>query len=176
MQLKALVMASALAFAATPALASMNLGDPTPSMSFANTVMGGFTDIWTFTLPTQSAVATSVTNVQVTFSGFGTSGGILGFQAFLNGVELFGPTSTTNIPPISITTQVKAGSALLNAGTYELKISGTGITGGTASYGGNIAAVPVPELETWAMLIAGIGMVALQIRRKSRTSGKLAIN
>lgn len=156
-------------------MASTSLGNPNPSMSFANTVTGSFLDIWDFTLPVHSVVATSLTNVEVTISGIGT-GGINGFQAFLNGVQLFGPTTTTNMPPISIITQVKAGSIVLNSGTYQLKVSGTGISGASASYGGNIVAVPVPEAETWAMMLAGLGLVGLQLRRKVKVDRQIAVN
>lgn len=34
----------------------------------------------------------------------------------------------------------------------------------------------VPEPETWAMLLAGVGLVGLQLRRKLKTSGRIAIN
>lgn len=34
----------------------------------------------------------------------------------------------------------------------------------------------VPEPETWAMLLAGVGLVGLQLRRKLKNSGRLAIN
>ncbi|MDP1928796.1 MAG: FxDxF family PEP-CTERM protein [Thiobacillus sp.] len=50
---------------------------------------------------------------------------------------------------------------------YTLKIGGTA----TGTYGGlySIAAVtvPVPEPETWAMLLVGLGLVGLRLRQKA---------
>jgi hypothetical protein len=58
-----------------------------------------------------------------------------------------------------------AGSTTLPAGFYQLKVSGTTV-GGQASYGGNIVATPVPEPETYAMLLAGLGVVGFLARRR----------
>ncbi len=145
---------------------------PAPSASFANTVVGAFTDIWQFNLGSPSIVAASLTNVEVSIFGNST-GGILGLHAWLNGTEIFGSiSSSTTYPfgpgnPLTITTQVKAGGVALPAGVnYELKISGTGITGTSASYGGNLVATPVPEPETYAMMLAGLGALGFLARRR----------
>lgn len=141
-----------------------NLGGLPPSASFSNTVAGPFTDIWTFNLGSAAAVAASLTNVEVSF--YGSTGGIQGFSAWLNGTPLMASSSTVFVAPVSITTQVLAGSNILGPGTYQLKVSGTGITGASASYGGNIVAQPVPEPESYAMLLAGLGVMgAIAMRR-----------
>ena len=60
-------------------------------------------------------------------------------------------------------------SAMLPAATgYRFVVSGnvTGTLGG--SYGGVLAAAPVPEPETWAMLLAGLGLVGFSARRRMR--------
>lgn len=55
------------------------------------------------------------------------------------------------------------------AGDYTLKIGGTA----TGSAGGmyTVAAVtaPVPEPETWGMLLAGLGLIGLRLRQRMRT-------
>lgn len=52
------------------------------------------------------------------------------------------------------------------AGSYTLKIGGTA----TGSLGGMYtvaaATAPVPEPETWGMLLAGIGLIGLRLRQK----------
>ena len=63
----------------------------------------------------------------------------------------------------------------LTPGNYFIAISGFGVgtSGGTYSF--TASAIPVPEPETWAMLLAGLGLVGLQLRRRNN-SGKIAIN
>lgn len=58
---------------------------------------------------------------------------------------------------------------LLGAGTgYRFIVTGdvTGTLGG--SYAGLIAAVPIPEAETYAMMLAGLGLVGMMVRRRTR--------
>lgn len=51
---------------------------------------------------------------------------------------------------------------LLN--TIEVKFTSFG----EASYGGNATFLPIPEAETWAMMIAGFGLVGVAMRNKRR--------
>ena len=61
----------------------------------------------------------------------------------------------------------------LDAGDYSLKVSGIawGMGGGLYSYA--VAAQPVPEPETWAMMLAGLGMVGYALRRRNAGTSKL---
>ena len=58
-------------------------------------------------------------------------------------------------------------SSYFGIGNYTLKVGGTS----TGLYGGlyTVAAVtvPVPEPETWAMLLVGLGLVGLRLRQKA---------
>ena len=172
MKMGSKAIVSAVIALASAASFGASLGSLPPSASFSNTVTGAFTDTWTFSLGAPSTVATSLTNVGITFGSFST-GGITGLLAYLNGFQLFGPTTITNSPPVTVTTQVLTGATSLPAGTFSLVVSGTGVTGGSASYGGNIAALaaPVPEPESYAMLLAGLGVMgSIAFRRnKSKT-------
>jgi hypothetical protein len=142
-----------------------DLGDLSPSASFSKTVAAGsFTDIWSFNLATPSIVAASATNVEISFGSF-SFGGIDNFSAWLNNVPLqWGLSQSTN-NGVTVSTQVLSGSTTLPAGTFQLKISGVADAGG-ASYGGNIVATPVPEPETLAMMLAGLGAVAFLAGRR----------
>jgi len=83
----------------------------------------------------------------------------------LNGVPLLLGGSSQSNNGVTVATQILAGSTTLPAGFYQLKVSGTAV-GATASYGGNIVATPVPEPETYAMLLAGLGVVGFLARRR----------
>ncbi|MGQ9860461.1 MAG: FxDxF family PEP-CTERM protein [Thiobacillaceae bacterium] len=39
-----------------------------------------------------------------------------------------------------------------------------------------VTITPVPEPETWAMLLAGLGLVGLQLRRKMKAVDRIALN
>lgn len=52
-------------------------------------------------------------------------------------------------------------------GKYSLNIAGFKLNSSlSASYAGNISISPVPEPETYAMLLAGLGMIGFSIRRR----------
>ena len=141
-----------------------------PSASFASTVAGNFTDSWTFNLGSASTVAASISNVAVSFGSFAL-GGITGFSALLNGVTPLNLSSfTSNSGPVSASTQVLATSSNLPAGLFTLNVSGNAESG--ASYGGSLSAATVsavPEPETFAMLLAGLGMMGAIARRRNKS-------
>ncbi|MBI3156779.1 MAG: PEP-CTERM sorting domain-containing protein [Burkholderiales bacterium] len=168
-RIKALALAAVLAAGSSGAFALDNDLGPidSSSASFSNTVGGGFTDTWTFSLSGLSYVAASLTNVESSLGSISTRG-IAGLSASTGAFALTGSPITTTSGPITVTTQVLAGAAVLAAGNYTLTVSGTGITGASASYGGNIVATPVPEPGTYAMLVAGLGIVGLLVMRRRR--------
>jgi len=142
-----------------------NLGPLVSSASFSKTVAAGsFIDIWSFDLATPSIVAASATNVEISFGG-PSFGGIDNFAAWLNNVPLQWSLSQSTNKGITVSTQVLSGSTTLPAGTFQLTISGIADAGG-ASYGGNIVATPVPEPETLAMMLAGLGALAFVAGRR----------
>lgn len=161
------VAAAAVLVLGAGASHAASLGTLNPSASFANTVTGAFTDSWTFDLSAPSVIGASVTNVEIFLNGL-ANGGIQGFSATLNGVPLGLTTTPGGAAPVQTVTQVLAGNTntFLAKGAHELVVSGTGITGASASYGGNIVATPVPEPETYAMMLAGIGAIAFLLRRR----------
>jgi hypothetical protein len=63
----------------------------------------------------------------------------------------------------------------LPTGSYFIEVTGYGAGTKGGSYSFIASAVPVPEPETWAMLVAGLGLVGLQLRRRTNT-GKISIN
>jgi hypothetical protein len=86
------------------------------------------------------------------------------YAVLVNGVAHNSATTAGNNDRWTIT------AAPLMAGSYQLKIVGKGDIG--AIYGGSYpagAVTPVPEPETYAMLLAGLGVVSISLRRKKYT-------
>ncbi|WP_317205306.1 FxDxF family PEP-CTERM protein [Janthinobacterium sp.] len=55
----------------------------------------------------------------------------------------------------------------LSAGSYFLKVEGNVIGNGGGTYGGDLTVSAVPEPETYAMLLAGLGLLGFAARRKA---------
>lgn len=72
----------------------------------------------------------------------------------------------------AVTGSVMSFSAPLSAGSYYAKVSG--MNSGSVGGGYVFSAAAVPEAETWAMMLVGVGLVGFQLRRSGRRSKKLA--
>jgi PEP-CTERM motif len=142
----ALVLASASAFAAGGALGTLDdstlvIGNPSVDTPF-------FFDTYTFTLGTVSDV----------FGG-AYSVGISGFTAVLQDASFATVGTDSNLAD---------GFSFegLSAGNYALSLLGFSQSGG--AYGGVVGATAVPEPETYAMFLAGLGMLGFMIRRRGQ--------
>ena len=129
--------------------------------SFSSTVSGSFTHFWTFNVVAPGAsVAASATNMA--FNGLG---GITSFAGLLSTVNLAASPIVT--PPLVV--NVLSGfTGVLNPGAYSLRISGN--AGAAASYVGNVVLSPVPEPETYALMLAGLGVVGFMAARRRNRS------
>ena len=58
----------------------------------------------------------------------------------------------------------------LAAGDYYVQVSGDVVSDTSASFGGAIMLAPVPEPETWGMLLGGLGIVGWLARRRQKQS------
>lgn len=54
----------------------------------------------------------------------------------------------------------------LDVGNYYLQVSGTLVSTTSGSFGGSMMLTPVPEPETYGMLLAGLGVVGMLVRRR----------
>jgi len=149
-----------------------NLGDITGlaqniGNSFGAAAYGSsFSDLYTFDLSTASqSVGTTVT-IDLTL-------GPLNFQLSNMAIKL---TDSTGATTYAMDNTMDASNALqlsanLTAGTgYRFLVTGdvTGNIGG--GYGGVLLAAPIPEADTYAMMLAGLGLVGFMARRNARVS------
>jgi hypothetical protein len=54
----------------------------------------------------------------------------------------------------------------LTSGNYALRVDGRVLGAGGGAFGGDLTTSPVPEPQTWGMLLAGLGLVSVTVRRK----------
>ena len=152
MKLRSIALAAALAVSSIPAFAvSGDLGplssDPEGFGNMFPTGAGVFSDTFTFSL----ASAMTVTGVT----------GFMGFDSFaLVLKDSMGDTVGSDLTPAAFT-------FALGAGSYTLNFVGFGADAG-AFYGGNVTAVPEPE--TYALMLAGLGIIGfIGARRRERS-------
>jgi hypothetical protein len=70
-----------------------------------------------------------------------------------------------------------AGTGPLIIGNYYFKITGDLVAPAQmGAYTISASTLPVPEAETWAMMLAGLGLVGLQLRRKGKVAKEIAVN
>ncbi len=120
-----------------------------------------FGDFFTFSLTDLSDISFSLGNT--TIPGFSTifSSASL-YSTGPNGFALLGTVSTDSTPTTF---------SALNAGSYGLQVAGfaAGAVGGLYNGAISISSVSaVPEPETYAMLLAGLGLVGAVARRRNK--------
>src|SRR5437899_133978 len=168
--MKNVVLAAALAAAMFGAVSGahaakvVTLTSPAADGSFTGTFtdtglgLGGFSESFTFQMPTGIAGATISTNFTTD-----QSNNIDFSSAAFNGHAL-------NLTPNG---QVEFGSLVgvpVTSGTQTLVVNGS--SGGNGSFSGTLSfeRIVVPEPAAWAMMIVGFGGIGAGIRRKRRTA------
>ena len=167
--------ASAGAYAQTAPvhLGTVSTSAPTTFTSIVEPTTTGFSDLWTFDVqqPNFGGGAT-VVDIPLSFSGFsfdtvlatmslvsaGADAAIGGGDdVVLQSVVLPSPGNSDNMLTLNWDTSL--------SGLHYLNV--TGVTGGSEGgiYTGAIAAA-IPEPETYAMLLAGLGLMGAVVRRR----------
>ena len=147
----------------------------------AVTTTGSFDDLYTFSTPVSSFGGLAATSIVFeSIYGVTVSRANVYVGAYTNVSQLMGaskvsaPTKTTSTGSDTATIITLATSAtFLPSTTYTFQIGGTSI--GNAGYTGIIALIDgpkvlpaVPEPETYAMLLAGLGMMGMIARRRQK--------
>ncbi|HNT38854.1 MAG TPA: FxDxF family PEP-CTERM protein [Rubrivivax sp.] len=175
MKLNSILAAAALAFGAAGAHADTITWDTHGQVEFGvNVVFGSFTDYFTFEISPDSywvsstAVANNlgggtVLNIsggQYSLWSMGADGGVGGGDDSQLGGNWSFDGSTGNA----------TNTVLLAPGKYFYMVTGTG--NGSFSNGGMYSLtstiMPVPEAETWAMMLAGLGVLGFLGARRRR--------
>ena len=167
---KSLLIAAIASVAATSAVASTTAANPTYTGSFVtgysfydNTLSGSFTETYTFT-------ALSSGTYSFLNNGYNTITGFTGNLFDVTVPALVGNFQTTYTGNGgSWDAYTVAGAFNLTQGhQYAFSFSGN-TTDPLANYSGTVAA-PVPEPETFAMLLAGLGLIGAVTRRRNKLS------
>ncbi|WP_267877730.1 FxDxF family PEP-CTERM protein [Duganella guangzhouensis] len=163
--LAVLMAASSLAAAAAPQgpgpVTLVNTSANLWTASIGNTPMlGVFTDVFTFTNPVTANSTAYGTLINTSFMGWSN---VTFTAADLNGIALI--TNATPWGPMTFNTATLLPSSV----TGPLTLTVHGVSNG-GSYGGdiNVLMAPVPEPETYAMLIGGLGILAMLRRRRQQ--------
>lgn len=148
---------------ATTSSLTLTPNGPNWDAIFGNVVTGFFNDTYTFTAPTNNGGGGSV------ISGFEQ----FGPDVFINTFDLIDVTGVPTIVavgqvPVPFFLDIVSFSPLISGNSYELHVTGGLLPNGqgSGSYAGNLHITAVPEPETYAMLLAGLGLIGFSIRRR----------
>lgn len=162
------LMAGSMANAAPTVMANWGVHDPAEMGFFALITFGAtpIDHIFTFSLTnTNNGIWTSVTNDAPPV--FDITGGLVQLWAS-DGDAVYGAADADDsvIASLAFDSSAVNQSFTLAAGNYYYEVTGTvnGQLGG--SYLLSSAVTPVPEPETYAMLLAGLGLIGFSLSRR----------
>ncbi|MGZ3183969.1 MAG: FxDxF family PEP-CTERM protein [Telluria sp.] len=120
-----------------------------------------FTDVYNFSLATPGALTADLLSV----SGNAKNG------LDITGYSLYSSTGTLvtggNQLSTGLTDQWSINSGSLAAGNYQLRVTGSVLSQAAGKYYGSVTmAQAVPEPQTYAMLLAGLGLMGVAARRR----------
>lgn len=158
-----------------------DLGNVNPAVptTFTGSVLspGPFNDVFSFILPPNSGSGYSVLNFPLSIPGAGN------FNTVISSISLYSNADRIlfNGDDANVSSFLIPGGNTFSfswapslGGSIYISISGIangsfgGLYSGSISVSPSIGISPIPEPETYAMLLAGLGMIGAIIRRKPR--------
>ena len=144
-------------------------GDSTGYFGGTHSGTSSFNDVFNFT---PASVAGSTTALLSSFTIFGS--GVTFNSASLNGVSLMATMPLNPVPALTIYGLTLGAQQF--TGPLQLLVNGNS-SGSISSYTGSLYVTsgapippPVPEPETYAMLLAGLGLLGFAAHRKAKAS------
>ncbi|HEY1181344.1 MAG TPA: FxDxF family PEP-CTERM protein [Rhodocyclaceae bacterium] len=170
--LKTLSVAVIAATASMSHAATTDWGPVAPGTTFSTSLsvprLGAFEDTYSFSLLT-SAIGDMKRSVTVTLDEFGSpESGFIGLS-----YGLYSAVTNTLLSSSYDALSKKYMFSGISAGDYYLKVAGDGWRNGSGvdmpKYNALVSiTAAVPEPETYAMFLAGLGLVGTVMRRRSR--------
>ena len=158
------LLATGAVNATTTPLGTAVVGLPLAFGGFA--APGAFSDIFTFTLPANGGSGYSVSNFTLLPASYGTALTTLSLISNMNGVlfdfddTFVSSSSTPGGASIGLSVSAKP------AGSYYINVTGVTTAPLGGIYNGAISVTVVPEPETYAMMLAGLGALGFLARRR----------
>jgi hypothetical protein len=158
------LLATGAVNATTTPLGAVVVGTP---LSFGGLAAPGpFSDIFTFTLPTNGGSGYSVSNFTLLPGVYGTALTTLTLISNVDGI-LFNADDTfvsSSSTPGGAAIGLSVGAQA--AGMYYINVTGITTAPAGGIYTGAISVTAVPEPETYAMMLAGLGALGFLARRR----------
>ena len=144
-----------------------DLGTLNGAVSIGNSFASNATisDVYIFDIASTSATVGTLVTINFDVPAFpGTEYAISNFTAaFWDSSNTMIAMDTQSSPTDNLVT---VSTTLAPGLDYEFRVTGnvTGSLGG--SYGGVLAAAPIPEANTYAMMLAGLGLLGFRVMRR----------
>jgi hypothetical protein len=167
----AIAAAMSMFAAASATAATYNAGalNQSPKSGTEFVGVGSFADYLNFNVSSAyPVVGGAVMDVPFTFTFGNLSSTLYNITGLTVALYNGSNGSGTLIPPSTGPGDYLPVSGVLDSGHYSLKISGTGEGSSGGMYTWTMLAQPVPEPETYAMMLAGFGAIGFMARRRKQ--------